>query len=82
MPVFLGWMNIKAQAHAKAFPDKLSLETVQSVKTFTEFNSRITAPLFDFSSPDVRVASSFMASSWRFAAALFVSPPTSAVCAA
>lgn len=52
-PIFMGWMNMKAAAHAKAFPEKLSLETVQNVKTFTQFNSHILSPVFDFSSPDV-----------------------------
>eukprot|EP00903_Cladosiphon_okamuranus_P020831 g19131.t1 len=52
MPVFMSWMKIKAEAHARAYPDKLSMETVDSVKTFTQFNSRITSPLFDFSSLD------------------------------
>ncbi|CAM9608442.1 unnamed protein product [Ectocarpus sp. 6 AP-2014] len=51
-PIFMGWMNMKAAAHAKAFPEKLSLETVQNVKTFTQFNSDILSPVFDFSSPD------------------------------
>lgn len=54
MPVFMGWMKLKAEAHAKAHPDKLSKETVDSVKTFSQFNSRITSPLFGFSSEDVR----------------------------
>ncbi|CAN0374571.1 unnamed protein product [Pylaiella littoralis] len=52
MPVFLGWMNSKATAHAKAFPEQLSLETVQTVKTFTQFNEHVTSPLFDFSTPE------------------------------
>eukprot|EP00752_Nemacystus_decipiens_P003301 g3055.t1 len=52
MPVFMSWMKIKAEAHARAYPDKLSMETVDSVKTFTQFNSRITAAVFDFASDD------------------------------
>lgn len=54
MPVFMGWMKVKAEAHARAYPDKLSLDTVDGVKTFSQFNSRITSPVFDFSSPEVR----------------------------
>lgn len=53
MPVFMSWMKTKAEAHAKAYPDKLSMETVDSVKTFSQFNSRITSPVFGFSSPEV-----------------------------
>lgn len=54
MPVFMSWMKAKAEAHANAYPDKLSMETVESVKTFSQFNSRITSPVFDFSSDEVR----------------------------
>ncbi|CAN0349861.1 unnamed protein product, partial [Laminaria digitata] len=52
MPVFLACLTIKAAEHAKAFPDKVSLEDVQSVKTFLQFDSRITAPAFGFSSQE------------------------------
>lgn len=57
MPVFMSWMNKKATAHAKLYPDQLSLETVESVKTFTQFNSRITSPVFGFPSDEVSEAS-------------------------
>lgn len=53
MPVFLAWLTFKATEHAKAYPDKLTLEDVQGVKTFAEFDSRVTLPVFGFSSPEV-----------------------------
>lgn len=56
MPVFLAWLNIKAAEHAKAYPDKLRLDDVNSIKTFTQFDSLVTLPVFGFSSPEVRGA--------------------------
>lgn len=53
MPVFLTWLTIKASEHAKAFPGKISLEDVQSVKTFLQFDRDITVPAFGFSSREV-----------------------------
>lgn len=61
MPVFMDWMKAKAEAHAKAYPDKLSMETVDGVKTFGQFNSRITAPVFGFSSVEVGACAVFFA---------------------
>lgn len=53
MPVFLAWLSIKATEHAKIYPDKLTLEDVHGVKTFTDFDTRVTSPVFGFSSPKV-----------------------------
>lgn len=56
MPVFLAWLNIKAAEHAKAHPDQLSLDDtqVQGIKTFTQFDSLVTLPVFGFSTTEVR----------------------------
>lgn len=54
MPTFLAWLNVKAMAHARAYPEVLSLEDVHGVKTFGDFDTYVTLPIFGFSSKEVR----------------------------
>lgn len=54
MPVFLDWLNIKATEHARAYPDVLKLEEVQNIKSFSQFDSKVTLPIFGFESTEVQ----------------------------
>lgn len=53
MPVFLAWLNIKATEHARAYPEVLNLEDVQNLKTFLQFDSKVTLPVFGFETAEV-----------------------------
>ncbi|CAM9867794.1 unnamed protein product, partial [Discosporangium mesarthrocarpum] len=50
MPIFLSLLVGKAEAHAKLHPDKLDLDALSGIKTFTRFNEEVTLPLFSFQS--------------------------------
>lgn len=55
MPVFLAWLSVKATEHARIYPEVLNLEDVQGVKTFSEFDTHVTLPVFGFPSKEVRL---------------------------
>lgn len=63
MPVFLSWLNLKAAEHARAYPEVLKLEDVENIKTFSQFDERVTLPVFGFQTKEV---CPFLFSSWRF----------------
>ncbi|CAN0101047.1 unnamed protein product, partial [Sphacelaria rigidula] len=52
MPVFLSWLNMKAAEHARAYPEVLKLEDVENIKTFSQFDERVTLPVFGFQSKE------------------------------